>query len=70
MYIATSFGHHQATVIIWGDHCTVHCVLSTLRHVDVVVVVNMLRRIFSSYLLLAAVSMFLFSVSFTLVVCV
>jgi hypothetical protein len=47
-------GHHQATLIIWGDHCTalhctVHFVLSTLRHISVVVVVvNLLRRIFSS----------------------
>jgi hypothetical protein len=38
-------GHHQATFIIWGDHCTVHFVLSNLRHI--VVVVNLLRRIFS-----------------------
>jgi hypothetical protein len=47
-------GHHQATIIILGDHCTVHSVLSTLRHivvvVVVVVVVNLLRRIFSSHL--------------------
>jgi hypothetical protein len=46
-------GHHQATLIIWGNHCTVHFVISTLRHVVVVVVVvvvNLLRRIFSSYL--------------------
>jgi hypothetical protein len=50
-------GHHQATLIIWGDHCTVHFDLSTLRHivivvvvVVVVVVVNLLRRIFSSFL--------------------
>jgi hypothetical protein len=47
-----------------ADHCTVHFVLNTLRHivvvvvvvvvvaaaVVVVVVVNLLRRIFSSYL--------------------
>jgi hypothetical protein len=43
--------HHQATLIIWGDHF----VLSTLRHivivvVVVVVVVNLPRRIFSCYL--------------------
>jgi hypothetical protein len=51
-------GHHQAT-FIWGDHCTVHFVLSAFRHivvaaavvVVVVVVVNLLRMIFSSYLL-------------------
>jgi hypothetical protein len=47
--------HHQTTIIIWVDHCTVHFVLSTLRHiivvvVVVVVVVNLLRRIFSFYL--------------------
>jgi hypothetical protein len=42
-------GHHQATLVIWGDHCTVHLALSILRHI-VVVVVNLLRRIFSSYL--------------------
>jgi hypothetical protein len=46
--------YHQAALIIFGDHCTVHFVLSTLRHivisVVVVVVVNLLRRIFSSYL--------------------
>jgi hypothetical protein len=43
--------------MIWGDHCTVHFVLSTLRHIVVVVVVivavsvvvNLLRGIFSSY---------------------
>jgi hypothetical protein len=29
-------GHHQATLIIWGDHCTVYFVLSTLMHVVVV----------------------------------
>jgi hypothetical protein len=41
-------GHHQATLVTWGDHCTVHFVLSILRHVvDVVVVVNLFRRIFS-----------------------
>jgi hypothetical protein len=48
-------GLDQATLIIWGDHCTVHFVLSTLRHIVVVVVVvvvvivvvNLLRRIFS-----------------------
>jgi hypothetical protein len=53
-------GHHQGTLIIRGDHCTVHFVLSTLRHVVVVVivvvvvvvvvVVNLLRNIFSSYI--------------------
>jgi hypothetical protein len=43
-------GHHQATFIIWRDHCTVHSVLSTPRYI-VVVVVNLLRRIFSSYLI-------------------
>jgi hypothetical protein len=32
-------GHHQATLIIWEDHCTVHFVHSTLRHIVVVVVV-------------------------------
>jgi hypothetical protein len=55
-------GHHQARLIIWGDHCTVHSVLSTLRYIVVVVVVvvvvaaaaavvivNLLRRIISSY---------------------
>jgi hypothetical protein len=42
-------GHHQTTLIIWGDHCTVHFVLSTLRLI-VIVVVNLLRSIFSSYL--------------------
>jgi hypothetical protein len=49
--------HHQATLIICGDHCTVHVVLSILRHIVVVVVVvvvtvvlNLLCRIFSSYL--------------------
>jgi hypothetical protein len=41
-------GHHQATLIVWGNHCTVHFVLSTLRHIIVVViVVNFLGRIFS-----------------------
>jgi hypothetical protein len=29
---------HQATLIIWGEHCTVHFVLSTLRHIVVAVV--------------------------------
>jgi hypothetical protein len=35
MYICSCYmfwphtGHHQATVIIWGDHCTVHFVLRT-----------------------------------------
>jgi hypothetical protein len=45
-------GHHQATLIVWEDHCIAHFVLSTLRTivvVVVVVVVNLLRRIFSSY---------------------
>jgi hypothetical protein len=45
-------GHHHAT-LMWGDHCRVRFVLSTLRHIAVaaaVVVVNLLRRIFSSYL--------------------
>jgi hypothetical protein len=32
-------GHHQATLIIWGDHWTVHFVLSTLNHIVVFVVV-------------------------------
>jgi hypothetical protein len=47
--IGPHMGHHQATVIIWVDHCTVHFVLSTVRNIVVVVVVNLLRRIFSSY---------------------
>jgi hypothetical protein len=48
-------GHHQAILIIWGDHCTLRFVLSILRHVvDVIVVivnvvVNLLRGIFSPY---------------------
>jgi hypothetical protein len=67
-------GHHQATLIIWGDRCTVHFVFITIRHivvvVVVVVVVNLLRRIFSSYVFLAAFSVFHFSMSFTLDVCV
>jgi hypothetical protein len=56
----TYMGHYQATLIIWENHCTVHFVLSTLRHIVVVVVVgvvvfvfvfvNLLRKIFSSYL--------------------
>jgi hypothetical protein len=45
-------GHYQATLIIWGDRYTAHFVLSTLRHIAVVVVVvvdvNLLGRIFSS----------------------
>jgi hypothetical protein len=53
-------GHHQATLIIWGDHCTVHFVLITLRHIIVVVVVVVVLhlpcRIYSSYFL-AAVSL-------------
>jgi hypothetical protein len=40
-------GHHQATRIIWGDHCTVHFVLSTL---GTLLFVNLLCRIFLSYL--------------------
>jgi hypothetical protein len=36
-------GHHKATVIIWGDYCTVYFVLSTIRHIAVI---NFLRRIF------------------------
>jgi hypothetical protein len=52
--------NHQAKLIIWGDHCTAHFLLSTLRHiVVVVVVVNLLRRVFPSYLL-AAISVFVF----------
>jgi hypothetical protein len=49
-------GHHQANLIIWGGHCTVHFVLSTLRHIVVIVVVvivivaNFLRKIFLSYI--------------------
>jgi hypothetical protein len=48
-------GHHQTTLIICGDHCTVHFVLRTLRHIVVVVVVvvivvNLLHRVFSAYL--------------------
>jgi hypothetical protein len=39
-------GHHQAAIIIWGDHCTVYFVLGNLRHV---VVVNLLRRMFLFY---------------------
>jgi lipoate synthase len=43
--------HHQATLVILGDHCTIHFVLSTFRHTAVFVVVgNWLRMIFSSYL--------------------
>jgi hypothetical protein len=56
-------GHHQATLIVWGDHCTVHFDLSTLSHIAVVV--NLLRRTFSScffFIFLAAVSVFIFSV--------
>jgi hypothetical protein len=37
-------GHHQETLIIWGDHWTLHFVLSTVRHI----VVNLVRRIFLS----------------------
>jgi hypothetical protein len=59
-------GHHQVTFIIWGDNYTVHFVLSAIRHI--VAVVNFLRRIFSSYLFLETVSVFLFSVSLNLVV--
>jgi hypothetical protein len=52
-------GHHEATLTIWGDHCTVHFVLNTLKHiivvavvvVVVVVVVDLHHTIFSSYLL-------------------
>jgi hypothetical protein len=53
-------GHHQGTLIIWGDHCTVHFVLSTLGHIVVVfvAVVTLLRRIFSSYLEAASMSFF------------
>jgi hypothetical protein len=39
--------HQQATFIVWGDHCTIHFVLSTLGHI--VLVANLLHRIFSSY---------------------
>jgi hypothetical protein len=69
-------GHHQATVIIWGDHCTVHLVLSTLKHVVVVVVVVVVTVVVVNYLvryfypiLLSAVSVFLFSVLFTFYCC-
>jgi hypothetical protein len=40
-------GHRQATLIIWEDHCTVHFVLSTLRHIVVVVVVVVVERCLS-----------------------
>jgi hypothetical protein len=42
-------GHHQATLINWGDHCNVHFALSALRHI--VAVVNLLPRILSCYIL-------------------
>jgi small-conductance mechanosensitive channel len=44
---------HQEILIIWGDHYTLHFVLSILRHIVVVVVVvvviNLLGGICSSY---------------------
>jgi hypothetical protein len=59
-------GHHEATLSIWGDHYTVHFVLSAFRHivvaVVVVVVVNFLCMTFSSYLFSSRFSV-LFSVS-------
>jgi hypothetical protein len=54
--------HHQATRVVWGDHCTIHFVLCTLRHT--VVVVNFLRRIFPSRRLVQCS----FLMSFTFVV--
>jgi hypothetical protein len=41
-------GYHQATLIIWGDHCTVHFVFCAYMHI-VVIAVNLLYRIFLSY---------------------
>jgi hypothetical protein len=41
-------GHHQATLIAWGDHCTVRFVFCTYRHI-VVIAVNLVYRIFLSY---------------------
>jgi uncharacterized membrane-anchored protein YitT (DUF2179 family) len=40
-------GYHQAALVIWGDHCIVHFVLSTLG--TSLLFVNLLCRIFSSY---------------------
>jgi hypothetical protein len=74
-------GQHQATLIIWGAHYTVHIILNTPRHIvaeaaaaaAAVVVVVVVVVEFASYdifitSILAAVSVFLFSVSFTLFV--
>jgi hypothetical protein len=41
-------GLHQATLLTWGDHCTVHFVFCTCRHI---VVVNLFYRMFLSYFL-------------------
>jgi hypothetical protein len=52
-------GHHKGTLIIWGDHCTVHFVLSTHSYIGFVVVIILLRRIFPSYLFSGRFSMIL-----------
>jgi predicted neutral ceramidase superfamily lipid hydrolase len=43
-------GHHQATLIIWKDHCIVQLSLVSLgTSLLLLLFVNLLRRLFSSY---------------------
>jgi hypothetical protein len=47
--------YHKTELIIWGDHCNVQFVLSTLRHVVVVVTVVVVTAIVVSVVLLLLV---------------
>jgi hypothetical protein len=59
LHVSATHGLSSGNIYYWGDHCTVHFVFCTLRHINFFVVVNFICRIYPLYLFGGYFSLFL-----------